>query len=426
MKRIIFLFLLICLSKTSTYAQHRYVKIGELVPSVSFEVSHYPFPKASIEDFRGKYILLDLWGVHCGGCIEMMPYVQRLQAQYKNKLQVIMVTKNTKAEVVKLAQHSENVRNDRLPSVMGDSAFAGLFDYRWLPTYVWIDPNGIIRYITGGEAVTDSNVHAFVSGERLLVKEKKDIWIDDNDPALVAWYPYTQKIGIYSYLAPRAEYSSAGGSARGTNQQGNIWHIRDDGAFMKDLYKTAYQMKSMWASSERVILHIKDSALFAPKDTTGNDQRFVYELISNNNAPTAKVYRQMQSELDLFCNARSSLQKKELTCYVLKKLPGSDVHLHAKDTTQRPNGDEDSKLGTYNATNVRWMWVWSEISYALYAPHQLLDESGIDRQMKVDFKFNRKHWNNIPLLNEELKPYGLYVSVEKRLLDCIVIEDDKP
>lgn len=424
MKICVLIFVPLLISMSFSFGQNRYLKIGDIIPSVFFDVSNYTHPKANMEGFRGKYVIIDLWGTYCGGCIQMIPYMQQLQQQYKNRLQVILVTKNTKSEVEQLAKHSENVRNDTLPSVMGDSAFAGLFDYRWLPTYVWVDPNGIIRYITGPEAVTDSNVYSFVSGERLLVKEKKDIWINDEDPAIVAWYPYTQIIGIYSYLAPRSEYHMAGGQTRVMNREGNISHIRNDASSMSNLYIMAYQMDGHYICNERVFLRIKDSSFFLPKEINGKSPSFIYELISNNNAPTLKVYRHMQQELDLFCNTHSYLQKQELTCYILKQASKTNGSIRAKDMTLHPEANVNAKQGTYNAINVDWGTVWSNISYAHYAPHQLIDESGINPQLKVDFKFNRKHWDNIPLLNEELKPYGLYVSIEKRLLDCIIITDD--
>lgn len=424
--RFFFILLMSIASVSFSIAQaDKFVHIGSKMPATSFSISHYTSPTARIADFKGKYVLLDLWGVYCSGCIANMPHIQRLQAQYKDRLQVIMVTKNKEAEVKKLAMHSENVKNNTLPSVMGDSAFVNLFDYRFVPTYIWIDPEGIVRHITG--EVKEEDLAAFLAGKPLHLNEKVDVKINPEEPAMVGWYPYSNQFGMYSYLAPYPSDANGGGSGRRlTNDSGNVYWINNIGTTFDRLYLSAYQWDAMHVCRERLIVNISDTSVFENSDYETKKNIFIYELIANNNAPTERVYRYMQRELDFYLNARSTLQKRELTCYVLKRLPGTELYLPVSDTAMRPNVDENGEKGDYKANNVGWRWVWGVISYARHASHQLLDETGIAPNRKVDFRFNYKHWDNIPLLNAELQPYGLYVSVEKRPLDCIVIEDDKP
>ena len=41
--------------------------------------------KVSSETFRGKYIYLDIWATWCGPCKQEMPYMQKLEQQYRGE-----------------------------------------------------------------------------------------------------------------------------------------------------------------------------------------------------------------------------------------------------------------------------------------------------------------------------------------------------
>src|SRR5690606_33993722 len=49
----------------------------------------------SLNEYRGKLIVLDFWNTYCGACIDAMPKMNALENQYKNSLAILLVSPET-------------------------------------------------------------------------------------------------------------------------------------------------------------------------------------------------------------------------------------------------------------------------------------------------------------------------------------------
>ncbi len=110
----------------------------------------------SLEDLRGKVVLLDFWSYGCIGCFHVLPDLKRLQAKYGSALAVIGVhsgrhgrERETPAIRNILARYDLTfpVVNDR------ELAFRDAYRAETLPTLVVIDPKG--RFV--GSVVGDNH-----------------------------------------------------------------------------------------------------------------------------------------------------------------------------------------------------------------------------------------------------------------------------
>ncbi|MDE0483139.1 MAG: redoxin domain-containing protein [Candidatus Poribacteria bacterium] len=54
-------------------------------PVTDFSVTDLDGKPISLQDYRGKVVLLDFWGVWCGFCIDEMPNLKRVYATYKDQ-----------------------------------------------------------------------------------------------------------------------------------------------------------------------------------------------------------------------------------------------------------------------------------------------------------------------------------------------------
>ena len=121
----------------------------------------YPYPKAElgkpcvdsdlfdvngkkhrIDDFRGKYVLLDFWANYYGACIAAFPHIGKLQQQYTDQLSIISISID-KVDTWKKSKYQKEITwyslNDG-GSLHG--GIAGSYNIMALPTYILIAPDG--------------------------------------------------------------------------------------------------------------------------------------------------------------------------------------------------------------------------------------------------------------------------------------------
>jgi len=68
----------------NAYAQNQIMGKGK--PSPKFEnYLDIKGGKKSLDDYKGKYVYIDVWATWCGPCIQQIPYLQTLEKEYHNK-----------------------------------------------------------------------------------------------------------------------------------------------------------------------------------------------------------------------------------------------------------------------------------------------------------------------------------------------------
>jgi thiol-disulfide isomerase/thioredoxin len=109
-----------------------------------------------LADFRGHWLLVNLWATWCAPCVREMPSLDRLQATLGDRIRVLAISEDRKgAEVVdpflsKLDLKAMTIYLD--PAAHAQPAFG----IRGLPTTFLIDPEGGLRGKLEGAAEWDS------------------------------------------------------------------------------------------------------------------------------------------------------------------------------------------------------------------------------------------------------------------------------
>lgn len=112
----------------------------------------------TIEDLKGKVVLLDFWTFCCINCMHVIPDLKRLEEKYADELVVIGVhsakfTNEKGTESIRQAILRYEIEHP----VINDKDFAvwSLFGARAWPTFVLINPNGRIIGTHSGEGPYD-------------------------------------------------------------------------------------------------------------------------------------------------------------------------------------------------------------------------------------------------------------------------------
>ncbi|UQD55764.1 TlpA disulfide reductase family protein [Flavobacterium sp. K5-23] len=119
---------------------------GSMSPSFNFD--NYKGGKTKLEDFKGKYVYIDIWATWCGPCIAEIPSLKKVEGKYHDKNIVFLSMSIDKLK--DLEKWKNMVKSKELGGVQvfADNDFNSKFiqDYKVtsIPRFILIDPTGKI------------------------------------------------------------------------------------------------------------------------------------------------------------------------------------------------------------------------------------------------------------------------------------------
>lgn len=122
--------------------------VGRQAPAVSLPVVDAD-KQVTLEEFRGKVVLLDFWATWCPPCREQMPAVQNLEedASLSGSVQILSI--NTDEQGDDPEQKAEAYLEEQgytFTTLLDDGSAADAFGVTQLPTLIVVDPDGNIAY----------------------------------------------------------------------------------------------------------------------------------------------------------------------------------------------------------------------------------------------------------------------------------------
>jgi thiol-disulfide isomerase/thioredoxin len=113
-------------------------------PAPEFTLPSLSGESISLKDYQGRAVLLNFWATWCLPCRAEMPLLQRYSDQSGDKLVILAINNlESREQVDAFAKELGLV----LPVALDqDGAVANLYRVRGLPTSVFIDQDGKIRY----------------------------------------------------------------------------------------------------------------------------------------------------------------------------------------------------------------------------------------------------------------------------------------
>lgn len=118
--------------------------------SPSFDYDNFKGGKTKLEDFKGKYVYLDIWATWCGPCIAEIPFLKKTEELYQDKNIVFVSISIDKLKDLEKWKAMVNKRELGGVQLVADndwnSAFIKAYGINSIPRFILIDPNGNIVY----------------------------------------------------------------------------------------------------------------------------------------------------------------------------------------------------------------------------------------------------------------------------------------
>ena len=114
--------------------------------SPSFEYDNYNGGKTKLEDFRGKYVYIDVWATWCAPCRVEIPFLKKLEEKYHQK-NIVFVSLSID-QVKDVEKWRKLIKDKELGGVQvfadkdWNSQFVKDYNITGIPRFILIDPNG--------------------------------------------------------------------------------------------------------------------------------------------------------------------------------------------------------------------------------------------------------------------------------------------
>ncbi|WP_268036820.1 TlpA family protein disulfide reductase [Algoriphagus sp. PAP.12] len=376
---------------TSTFSDT--LGIGDYLPFGEFDkVLQYESDRLQLEDYRGKYVVLEFWATWCSASSGSLYKVDELQEKFKSDIQFIPVTYESGQKVDAKLDAYPSMAALSLPLVVDERRLAKLFPHITLPHLVILDREGKIIAVTGKEDLTEENLELLVRTGSASFRLKEDKRIPFSlDENLISGNQQIPSKNIRFQSALTSYIPEVSGTLMDDRENGA--HILAVNRTLLSLYRFAYSARDFanYIGMNRVILAgFGEEELDSPK--TGldyiawreeGDHVFGYELIA---PPGVDQYQIMQEDLDrYFPGIEAKLELRKRKVWALRLPEGKRYPASSFDQASYSFSPFEASIKNYPLIGL--IYQLNQVSLQR-SDYPLMDLTGIDYPIDLDMKGN--------------------------------------
>jgi thiol-disulfide isomerase/thioredoxin len=317
------------------------LKIGDTIPNFLLaHVDNWPSTAVHLSDFRKKLTIIDFWGIMCGGCINSIPKEEKLQAEFGSKMQIILVTRDTRSAVDYAKANYAYVKDCKLPMYNDDQHFYKYFPYKALPRFVWTDENRVVRAM-GLDILNRNSLQQYFDKGIAPAVQNDDVYFDFDHKApgfFEGGGRNFDKVRYFSVIMDTV-------NGLGGNDRIDVYRDSVTKAITK-LYIDNYSLLFVWRvllmeennayeglrlgyvwDPKRFLYEVSDSSIFkrAGVQVSGDDavKLISYEL-QVPDRPDMQATTFMRSDLERYFKISFNIEKRSVACWVLRKTGSND------------------------------------------------------------------------------------------------------
>lgn len=419
MKRIASIIASILITVNLYGQQTEALKIGTKIPQLAPLNILGSSQKFGLNEKMGKLVIIDFFTTGCIPCIASIPKMEALQKEFKDQLEVVMVTPDDIEKVEALKKKSEIFRNNTLPIVAGNSELKKLFPYQAVPTHIWIDEKGTFIYMTDGESSNSENLKKYFGKSALTVATRNT----DFRRSLPLWKQLDQNSLSPSYFSMISKRINAVGSTSGfrrdsTNKRINGY--RSINCTPLTVLKDALSNnKNPFTDWKLIILEGKAKDYKFPDQMTtkwSQEHSYCYELFQEN-ACEEQIKETILMDMKRYFSLAGRIEKRASPVLVLKIFDKSKLKSEKLKRGIRYQVDDNSDFELEHVTMSDFFT--STVGYAgRKYDFPVINEAIYDGFLDVTLKGKIDDLENV---RRQLKKYGLELVQETRTLSFLVL-----
>jgi thiol-disulfide isomerase/thioredoxin len=399
----------------------------------------------TLNDYKGKLIILDFWATWCASCIKYMPHMHEVARELRVDV-VLLPSTHERLEVVqsflaKTASPQMQSLKASFTSIIASNTLNDYFPRKTIPHVVIIGADGTVKAITLPAYTTVDNLK-MLSEKKLghIVSKQESV----DKPLLGLKRPdsnHENKL-YYTALIPYQDglLFPTGFTQDSINNTNHMFYVN---ATVLKLYTFALQYLQeagtnglAYMPSRRILAvsNPKSYEYSAERNADYDHQRmrYTYEALMPGHISKQLAQQKMKEELDYYLNLTGSYEKREVPCLILgidkeSKLPKSKggeqkIVLNGIWGKKVP---EKVKPSSGGANSYMQNYRLSQLAYLLN--HQtegtvpfVIDETGIEFPLDLDLP---DKLYDIAQLKSTLKKQGISLKETVRELPMFVLKE---
>ncbi|MBN8674344.1 MAG: hypothetical protein J0L56_09425 [Chitinophagales bacterium] len=396
-----------------TYAQKNPLTVGKPFPySEKFVISYPESRVRSIEDFRGKYLLLVLFGSECIQNFKYLPGLDSLSKKHKDHLTVLHIGRKDH-KIEDMYRKYQRYFNLELEVAFDSMSFQKIRVY-FLPTYVWIGEDGLIRGVSDPSELTSDNMSTFLSGNPLPFgsvsiglsdKTSSELCNKESDSD----YLFRTKLGIWNSTIP---YHFPRKLAFDSN------HFHVSGVYLDGLYRYAYFGTGFWDYGDSLDGKAWLYPLLNGDSVFSSPKKYCFSAsYTGTNPPDLRSV--LKSNLEEYFGYKGEIVRRSMPYYSVTVVPDKKEEFRTKG---------EKKVWRNNHAriylrNVPMDLLIERIAYYNYTGDNRLDIPFID-ETGIDFNVDVSFDAILTVRNEffaALRKIGIIVELKSRIMDVLIL-----
>lgn len=354
--------------------KREYPIIGDTLQRYAFyDLAGYSKSSVSLDELRGKWLILDFWATTCSGCLNSFPKMSKLSEQFKDRANLIMIgayvgkknSPSSEERTKRMYEVFKSKQNLKFP-VAFDSTLYRKLKVGSLPHILVIDPNGVL--VAKTYFLDSLTLASLIDRREIAVKysyslgETKQFGLSYKRGLPILTNGVKSNGGIDTSFIARSlltkwtenmlPYDHFGFNTKVYSFSKSGW-AEVSGLDVMAMLRVAFTGQTSWSPGDRsnlygnfskkIILTDVDSALFRPKDELTGENMYCYSLrVPDYQSSPETLRRIFQQDLQRYFGFSAKVERRSMPTWRLvvinRKLvekirtKGGDSHYVALDS----------------------------------------------------------------------------------------------